>query len=347
MAVRKLDSIDSMILSALQENARIANVELAEEIHLSPSPCLARVKALERDGFISRYVTLLDPRVVGLRINVFMQVRLQKQIEVMLKAFEVAIDRRPEIMECYVMTGTSDYLLRVVVSDLDVYERFVTEFVARIPGVGNIQSSFALKQVKYKTALPVEGRTVVKNERAGALPSAGTRHRAAPLKGAVTEMRLDSIDWRILAVLQENARIANVELSRAVGLSPSPCLARVKALERKGFISRYVTLLDPSVLGLGVNCFVEVRLEKQIESTLKLFEAAMGARPEIMECYLMSGTSDYLLRVVLADLEACHRFLTDFVAKVPGVGNIQSSFALKQVKYKTALPIPDETPAGH
>jgi Lrp/AsnC family leucine-responsive transcriptional regulator len=340
MSFRNLDSIDSMILVALQENARIANVELAEQVHLSPSPCLARVKALERDGFISRYVTLLDPRVVGLRINVFLRVRLEKQVEVTLKAFEVAIARRPEIMECYVMTGTSDYLLRVVVSDLDVYERFVTEFMARIPGVGNIQSSFALKQVKYKTALPVGD--LPQSARTAAVHQPAHKNRGSAPDCNLPENRLDSIDWRILAALQENARIANVELAHEVGLSPSPCLARVKSLEREGFISRYVTLLDPGVLGLNVNCFVEVRLERQIESTLKLFEAAVAGRPEIMECYLMTGTSDYLLRVVLADLESCHRFLTHFVAKVPGVGNIQSSFALKQVKYKTALPIPDE-----
>ena len=151
----KLDEIDWKILAKLQENARIANVELADEVHLSPSPCLARVRALERYGFISRYVTLLDPRAVGLGVNVFIQVRLEKQIDLTLKVFEAAVVGRSEIMECYLMTGTSDYLLRVVVSDLDAFQEFVTEFVAKIPGVGNIQSSIALKQVKYKTALPI------------------------------------------------------------------------------------------------------------------------------------------------------------------------------------------------
>jgi Lrp/AsnC family leucine-responsive transcriptional regulator len=339
MSFRKLDSIDSMILVALQENARIANVELADQVNLSPSPCLARVRALERDGVISRYVTLLNPRLVNLRINVFVQVRLEKQIESSLKEFETAISSRAEIMECYLMTGTEDYLLRVVVADLDAYELFVTEFVAKIPGIGSIQSSFALKQVKYKTALPV---AVPANPRRDAAKHcSGGDHRGAP-KRSIPESRLDSLDWSILAELQENARIANVELANRVSLSPSPCLARVKALERDGFIMRYVTLLDPCVVGLGVNFFVQVRLQRQIESTLKLFEAAVSGRPEIMECYLMTGASDYLLRVVVPDLEACQRFLTEFVAKVPGVGNIQSSFALKQVKYKTALPIPDE-----
>jgi len=153
---RKLDSIDWKILAILQDNARIANVELSEKVHLSPSPCLARVRALERDGFIKNYVTLLDPRSVGLGVNVFVQVRLEKQIESALNAFEKAVAARPEIMECYLMTGQADYLLRIVVSDLEDYQKLLTEFVAKIAGVGNIQSSIALKQVKYKTALPVQ-----------------------------------------------------------------------------------------------------------------------------------------------------------------------------------------------
>src|SRR5579871_1657117 len=162
------------------------------------------------------------------------------------------------------------------------------------------------------------------------------QHDAKP---APSFSRLDSIDWRILAALQENARIANVELADKVHLSPSPCLARVKALERDGFIRRYVTLLDPGAIGLGVNVFVQVRLDRQVEPALNAFEKAVAGRPEIMECYLMTGTADYLLRVVVADLEAFQKLLTEFVAKIPGVGNIQSSIALKQVKYKTALPI--------
>ena len=155
-----LDSIDLKILSILQENARISNVELADEIHLSPSPCLARVKALERDGFISRYVTLLDPKAVGLGLNVFVQVRLEKQVQSAFTAFEQAIATRPEFVECYLMTGPADYYLRAVVADLESFQRLLTDFVAKIPGVANTQSSVALKQVKYTTALPLSAKPV-------------------------------------------------------------------------------------------------------------------------------------------------------------------------------------------
>jgi Lrp/AsnC family transcriptional regulator, leucine-responsive regulatory protein len=150
---------------------------------------------------------------------------------------------------------------------------------------------------------------------------------------------LDAIDWKILDVLQKDARITNVDLARAINLSPSPCLARVRALEKAGYIAGYVTLLDPLRLGLQVSVFIQVRLERQVETALDRFERAMQERPEVMECYLMTGDADYLLRVVVNDIQALQDFIVNFLSRVPGVGNIQSSFALKQVKYQTALPL--------
>jgi Lrp/AsnC family leucine-responsive transcriptional regulator len=154
---------------------------------------------------------------------------------------------------------------------------------------------------------------------------------------------MDAIDLRILARLQQDARISNVELARAINLSPSPCLARVRALEAAGYIDRYVTLLDAKKLGLGVSVLVQVTLEKQIEPALDTFERAVRERPEVMECYLMTGDADYLLRVLVPDVPAFERFILEFLSRVPGVGNIKSSFALKQVKYQTALPLPAKT----
>lgn len=150
---------------------------------------------------------------------------------------------------------------------------------------------------------------------------------------------LDAIDRTILARLQEDARIPNTELSDAVGLSPAPCLRRVNALKEQGVIRKYVTLLDPSAVGLSVSVFVNVSLERQIEKALQRFETAILTRPEVMECYLMTGDADYLLRVVCADLVAYERFLLDHLTQIPGVASIRSSFALKQVKYSTALPL--------
>ena len=152
-------------------------------------------------------------------------------------------------------------------------------------------------------------------------------------------MQLDAIDWRILGLLQADARLSNVELAKAVGLSPSPCLNRVRALEQAGYISRYVTLLDALRVGLKVSVFIQVTLERQIEPALGTFEKAIRGRPEVMECYLMTGDADYLLRVVVPDIQVLEHFILNFLSRVPGVGNIKSSFALKQVKYQTALPL--------
>jgi len=155
----------------------------------------------------------------------------------------------------------------------------------------------------------------------------------------MSNISLDKIDCEILRLMQNNSRITNSELADKVNLSPSPCLRRVRQLEESGAIQRYVTLLDPSMVGLPISVFVRVSLEKQNNDNLKIFEDAIDSYPEVMECYLMTGDADYLLRVVLADLESYEHFLRDKLTMIPGVSNIQSSFALKQVRYKTELPI--------
>jgi len=169
MPKESLDTMDRRILAVLQANARVANADLAREVGLSPSPCLRRVRELEEAGVIRSYVALLEPAAVGLPISVFVQVTLERQVEKALETFEQAILRRPEVMECYLMTGDADYLLRIVVADLSAYERFLKEHLTRIPGVASIKSSFALKQVKYRTALPLE---------VAATPGNGPRDRA-------------------------------------------------------------------------------------------------------------------------------------------------------------------------
>jgi DNA-binding Lrp family transcriptional regulator len=152
---------------------------------------------------------------------------------------------------------------------------------------------------------------------------------------------LDSTDVRILRQVQESARISNIDLAAAVGLSPSPCLRRLKRLEHDGIIKGYMTLVDQTAVGLPVNVFVSVTLKEQSESALEEFERRVQALPQVMECYLMTGTSDYLLRVVTSDLAAYERFLKEHLTRIRAIASIQSSFALKQVSHRTALPLAD------
>jgi Lrp/AsnC family transcriptional regulator, leucine-responsive regulatory protein len=149
---------------------------------------------------------------------------------------------------------------------------------------------------------------------------------------------LDALDRKILDHLQSNGRMTNQELSDAIGLSPSPCLRRVRQLEANGVISGYVALVDPEVSGLSVTAFVRVRLDQQDDRHLAEFEAAVADFPEVMECYLMTGEADYQLRVLVGSLGAFEDFLRHRLTRVKGVANVTTSFALRPVIYKTALP---------
>ena len=153
-------------------------------------------------------------------------------------------------------------------------------------------------------------------------------------------MKLDNTDLRILAELQSNGALSNVELARRVHLSPSPCLARVKALEHNGVIDRYVALANAAALGLGLNVFISISLKEQSKAALAEFEQRIAEHDEVMECYLMTGDSDYLMRVALPDIAALEKFILEQLTPISGIEKIRSSFALKQVRYKTALPLP-------
>jgi DNA-binding Lrp family transcriptional regulator len=152
-------------------------------------------------------------------------------------------------------------------------------------------------------------------------------------------MELDAADMKILQILQDDSKISNVELASRINLSPSPTLARVKNLEARQVIQRYVGLVDPSALGLKMNVFIQVTLEKQEAAALARFEQEVSQFDEVMEVYLMTGDADYLLRIVVPDIQALERFILDHLTRIPGIQNVRSGFALKQVKYKTALPI--------
>ena len=152
-------------------------------------------------------------------------------------------------------------------------------------------------------------------------------------------MKLDSTDLRILAALQADGALSNVELARRVHLSPSPCLTRVKALEAAGVIERYVALVNAKNLGLGLNVFISISLKTQSKEVLADFERRIAEHDEVMECYLMSGDSDYLILVALPDIAALERFILEQLTPIADIEKIRSSFALKQVRYKTALPL--------
>lgn len=154
-AVERLDPVDRTILRHLQADGRLSNVELAERIRLSPSPCLRRVKSLEERGYIRGYMAVLDRGQVNRGMYVHVMVSLTSQRQETLEAFERAVAALEEVLECYLMAGESDYLLAVAVADLDAYHRFFREKLGEVPGVASLRSLISMKTVKYTTAVPV------------------------------------------------------------------------------------------------------------------------------------------------------------------------------------------------
>jgi DNA-binding Lrp family transcriptional regulator len=154
--VAELDSFEVQILEALQQDARITTNELAERVGLSPSPCWRRLKRLQEDGFIRRYTAILDPEKAGVPECVFTHVTLLKHEASAIEEFERFVSQRPEVMECYSTTGEADYLLRVVVRDVRHYEQFLKDVIFTRKAVSQVKSNFALREIKYDTALPVQ-----------------------------------------------------------------------------------------------------------------------------------------------------------------------------------------------
>ena len=158
-------------------------------------------------------------------------------------------------------------------------------------------------------------------------------------------MQLDNLDRRILDSLQRNAKLSNVQLAEEVGLSPSPCLRRVRLLEEAGVIRGYHAQLDRSKAGLGLTVFVGVKVERHHDASANAFRAAVIDLPEVISCHVVSGESDFLLQVVLPDLASYEDFLFSTLLKLPGVSDIRSNFAISTVKSQTALPL-DHLPQG-
>lgn len=151
----QIDDIDRKILRALQADAKITVGELAEKVGLSPSPCARRVRLLEKAGVVRGYTAIVDQKKVGLPISAFASIKLERQREEDLDRFAEVVSRWPEVVDCYLMTGQRDYLMRIVAADLEAYERFLKDKLTRLDNVASIETSFALGQVKRSEVLPI------------------------------------------------------------------------------------------------------------------------------------------------------------------------------------------------
>lgn len=150
-----LDKLDRAILKELQRQGRISNADLAESVNLSPSACHRRVQRLEKEGYIKEYVALLNPQKIGVATTVFVEIRLSAQADDVLESFENAVKRIPDVLECHLMAGTADYILKIVAENTEDFARIHRQFLTRLPAVAQMQSSFSLRTVFKTTALPM------------------------------------------------------------------------------------------------------------------------------------------------------------------------------------------------
>lgn len=150
---------------------------------------------------------------------------------------------------------------------------------------------------------------------------------------------LDRYDRHILKILQEDGRISNQHLADQVGLSTAACWRRVKSLNERGILKRYTTLVDPEALGYGLCVMIMVTLIRHQQDHTKEFEAAVQSFPEVLQCYAVTGNADYVLRVVIPNMAAYDKFLSEKIFTLPGVNQVKSNFALREVKYDTAIPV--------
>ena len=153
-------------------------------------------------------------------------------------------------------------------------------------------------------------------------------------------MKLDQIDYKILRHLQDDARMTNADLAEKVGLSPTPCLRRLRRLETDGIIKGYHAEINRELLGVNVTVIILVKLEREDDATLREFEAQIKKRPEVMECYLVTGKFDYFIRVVIPSLSAYEVFLSETILRMPKVATVESSFTLREVERKVVTPLP-------
>lgn len=160
----------------------------------------------------------------------------------------------------------------------------------------------------------------------------------------MARVKLDRIDLRILRDLQQEGRMTNVELARRAGISPPPCLRRVRALEQTGCILGYHAEVDPEALGFGVTVFANVGLHSQAEADLTAFEAVVASWPEVRECHMLAGETDFLLKIVATDWDAYQRFLTTRLTAAPNVSVVKSALAVRSSKYAPGVPIAIDEP---
>lgn len=340
---RHLGDVDRQIIHELTGDARITCAELGPKVGLSESHCLRRVRALEKARVIQRYVTLIDPIYLNLRVSAFIELRLHDAHDAQIKTFERVLEQRRDMGSWWRTAGEADYLIRAIVADPSGYERLL-DALAEVDGVEIIRTHFVLRVLKASSQLPFCSRAIRSAMGTASAAAGGNapQHDSGSVSRSPASVRLpgiitakdtslpclDDVDRRMLHTLVNNARMSNAQLAARVGLSPRLCLRRVRALEAGGVILGYHAVVDFDALGLIV-FFVMIRLRAHNREWQGHFEQAISDIPEIALAHRTMGASDYVLRCVTHGLGAVDQLLRDKVFSGAPIDSIRSALCLR------------------
>ncbi|HEX7689112.1 MAG TPA: Lrp/AsnC ligand binding domain-containing protein [Burkholderiaceae bacterium] len=309
------DKIDNRILHVLQRDGRISNLKLAEQVNLSPSAVLERVKRLKREGWILGYQARLSREKLGMEVVAFVEVQLERMSSELMERFEAAVRERPAILECHMIAGTFDYLLKVLVPDMHACRELVESEIAKLPGVR-----------EARTHAGVEGEP-------------GSRSSALGGPGGATEQRIDAIDAGLLRLLQADGRLSIARLAEELDLTPAVVRERLARLCRKGVILGYVAVLNEAKFNSGLLVFSAVRVSGSHSGIAHALKGATQRCPEIVECHEVTGNFDFLLKTRVPNMARYHELIESTVWTLAGVREVRTYAAIDEIKNTARIPL--------
>ena len=303
------DKIDYRILHVLQRDGRISNLQLAEQVHLSPSAVFERVKRLQREGYILGYQARLSHEKLGMEVVAFVEVQLERLNPDVMARFEEAVRQRAAILECYLIAGTFDYLLKVLVSDMHACRELVASEISKLPGVREARTQAGVDQAE-----------------SGAAP------------GAATDPRIDSVDANLLRLLQMDGRRSIARLADELDVTAAVVRERLARLCRKGFILGYTAVLNEAKLKSGLQVFAAIRTTAA-SGIARALKAAALSHAEIVECHDVTGNFDHLLKMRVPDMRRHNELMESAVWTLPGVREVRTYAVIDEVKNTTRIPL--------
>lgn len=312
------DKIDSRILHVLQRDGRISNLKLAEQVNLSPSAVLERVKRLKREGYILGYQARLSREKLGMEVVAFVEVQLERMNFEVMERFEAAVRERPAILECHMIAGTFDYLLKVLVSDMHACRELVDSEISKLPGVREARTHAGVEQ--------------------GEPANAGAAKADTPTS-ASADQRIDGVDAALLRLLQADGRLSIARLAEELALTPAVVRDRLARLCRKGFILGYVAVLNEAKFNAGLIVFAAIRAAGPAGAVAHALKAATQSCGEIVECHEVTGNFDFLLKTRVANMQRYHELIESTVWSVAGVREVRTYAAIDEVKNTARIPL--------